>query len=341
MREFVALTCKRCGARITMPSEVAKAVCEYCGTEYYPEGVPGSKSAADRIVVVAGVLESYSGAEREVTLPDTVFAIGDAVFSGLELLESVTIPETVISIGDDAFSGCRSLRSIRLPAKIRRIGNRAFKGSGIEKIQFGDEIEYIGDEAFMECRNLRAVTLPPRLPGKMKKTFKLCSALTEVNGNLWLFAPSFRPSNEVRKEGDTRPTFFDIFQATPFLYALQRQYAGGKCVYCHSAIQNKTLCSGCKTKYYDGNQGCYIATAVYGGYTCPQVRVLRRYRDCVLAVTWYGRIFIRLYYALSPVLLQWFGRVHWFCRLCRYRLDHWTVRLIRMGINDDWYDDSV
>lgn len=193
----------------------------------------------------------------------------------------------------------------------------------------------------MECRDLRAVTLPPNLPGKMTRTFKLCSALTQVDGDLRLFAPSFRPSNEVRKEGDTRPTFFDVFQGTPFFYALQRQYAGGKCVYCHAALQNKTLCSGCKTKYYDGTRGCYIATAVYGGYTCPQVRVLRRYRDCVLAATGYGRFLIRMYYALSPVLLQWFGRFPWFCRLCRYGLDRWTARLARRGIDDGWYDDSI
>lgn len=35
--------------------------------------------------------------------------------------------------------------------------------------------------------------------------------------------------------------------------------------------------------------GCYVATAVYGSYDCPQVWTLRRYRDYTLAETWYGR----------------------------------------------------
>ena len=41
--------------------------------------------------------------------------------------------------------------------------------------------------------------------------------------------------------------------------------------------------------------GCYVATAVYGSYDCPEVWTLRRYRDFELASTWYGRAFIRTY----------------------------------------------
>lgn len=41
-----------------------------------------------------------------------------------------------------------------------------------------------------------------------------------------------------------------------------------------------------------GNMGgCYVATAVYGSYDCPQVWTLRRFRDYTLAETWYGRAF--------------------------------------------------
>ena len=46
--------------------------------------------------------------------------------------------------------------------------------------------------------------------------------------------------------------------------------------------------------------GCYVAMAVYGSYNCPEVLVLRRYRDDVLTISWYGRVFIRMYYAVNP-----------------------------------------
>lgn len=32
------------------------------------------------------------------------------------------------------------------------------------------------------------------------------------------------------------------------------------------------------------NNGCYIATCVYGSYDCPQVWILRRFRDDILDV---------------------------------------------------------
>ena len=53
--------------------------------------------------------------------------------------------------------------------------------------------------------------------------------------------------------------------------------------------------------------GCYVATCVYGSYDCPQVWTLRRFRDNMLAESRPGRAFIRVYYAVSPTLVKWFG----------------------------------
>ena len=51
-------------------------------------------------------------------------------------------------------------------------------------------------------------------------------------------------------------------------------------------------------------EGCYIATAVYGSYDAPEVLVLRRFRDNVLKKSRGGRMFIKIYYALSPGLAE-------------------------------------
>lgn len=58
--------------------------------------------------------------------------------------------------------------------------------------------------------------------------------------------------------------------------------------------------------------GCYIATCVYGSYDCPQVWTLRRFRDYTLDATWYGKVFIKCYYAISPTLVKCFGNQKWF-----------------------------
>lgn len=85
--------------------------------------------------------------------------------------------------------------------------------------------------------------------------------------------------------------------------------------------------------------GCYIATAVYGSYDCPQVWTLRRYRDGVLANNLFGRIFIKIYYSISPALVKWFGNKPWFIRLCRSPLDVIVHNLHGKGYADVPYND--
>ena len=85
--------------------------------------------------------------------------------------------------------------------------------------------------------------------------------------------------------------------------------------------------------------GCYVATAVYGSYDCPQVWTLRRYRDQQLAASWYGRAFIRTYYAVSPTLVKWFGDTAWFKHLWKPALDRKVAKLQAKGVEDTPYAD--
>lgn len=88
-------------------------------------------------------------------------------------------------------------------------------------------------------------------------------------------------------------------------------------------------------------KGCYVATAVYGSYDCPEVWTLRRFRDNTLAETWYGRAFIRTYYAISPTLVKWFGETDWFKKLWKPSLDRMVRRLNGNGVADTPYDDRA
>lgn len=84
---------------------------------------------------------------------------------------------------------------------------------------------------------------------------------------------------------------------------------------------------------------CYVATAVYGSYDCPEVWTLRRFRDFTLAETWYGRAFIRTYYTISPTLVRWFGKTEWFKRMWQAPLDKIVARLQNNGVASTPYND--
>lgn len=104
-----------------------------------------------------------------------------------------------------------------------------------------------------------------------------------------------------------------------------------------------------KIKKYDGSYeaptlnstsgGCYVATAVYGSYDCPQVWTLRRYRDYTLAETWYGRAFINFYYVISPSLVKWFGHTEWFKKMWKGKLDRMVAKLNADGVENKPYKD--
>lgn len=95
------------------------------------------------------------------------------------------------------------------------------------------------------------------------------------------------------------------------------------------------------SKSESNSGGCYVATCVYGSYDCPQVWTLRRFRDHTLRKTWYGRVFIRSYYAVSPVLVRWFGHTQWFQGMWRRILDQLIAKLHAHGVSSVAYEDPV
>ena len=89
------------------------------------------------------------------------------------------------------------------------------------------------------------------------------------------------------------------------------------------------------------SSGCYIATCVYGSYDCPEVWTLRRYRDHNLAKTWFGRLFVKTYYAISPTLVKWFGKTSWFKHMWRGTLDRFVRTLNKKGYTNEPYNDRI
>lgn len=85
--------------------------------------------------------------------------------------------------------------------------------------------------------------------------------------------------------------------------------------------------------------GCYIATAVYSSYDCPEVWVLRRFRDFCLLKNTVGQGFVKIYYATSPALVKKFGKSKIFTSFWKGILDKFVAFLKDKGFSDQPYND--
>ena len=94
------------------------------------------------------------------------------------------------------------------------------------------------------------------------------------------------------------------------------------------------------SKSNSSSDGCYIATCVYGSYDCPQVWTLRRFRDCKLKTTWYGRLFVKFYYAVSPVVVKRYGNIMWLRTMWKSILDKMVYKLNNKGFDNTPYADK-
>lgn len=105
------------------------------------------------------------------------------------------------------------------------------------------------------------------------------------------------------------------------------------------AITDLLVSHGATTPKKASSGGCYVATAVYGSYDCPEVWTLRRFRDNYLQEHILGRLFIRFYYAVSPTIVRWFGRFRAFNKINRTILNKLVASLKLNGYSDKPYND--
>lgn len=88
------------------------------------------------------------------------------------------------------------------------------------------------------------------------------------------------------------------------------------------------------------NSHCYIATSIYGTYDCPEVWVLRRFRDNFLDNFYFGRMFISFYYYVSPLYVEHFSNFILFKKFWRLFLDFFVNILKKVGYIDTPYFDK-
>lgn len=64
----------------------------------------------------------------------------------------------------------------------------------------------------------------------------------------------------------------------------------------------------------------------------PQVCTPRRFRNFTLDETWYGKVFIKCFYAISLTIVKVFENYNWFRTFCKSNLDTVVTNLIKMAL---------
>lgn len=170
--------------------------------------------------------------------------------------------------------------------------------------------------------------------------------LLEVNKSI-----AYEQITSLEKHGSKICFYINDFDKKKYANDHIFQMESSRCITPDSIAVNKAILNKILSRLslYTGSQftnykvlgGCYVATCVYGSYDCPEVWTLRRFRDDTLGSTWYGRAFIRTYYAISPTLVKWFGHTDWFKSMWRGTLDKMVNTLKTKGVEDTPYNDKV
>ena len=293
---------------------------EHIGNDAFRDGVLETVLIPDSVTTI-GNRAFYCCWLSKIDIPTSVIEIGESAFSYCPL-ENITIPSNVKTIKRGAFDGCFKLIDIFLENGVTSIDDYAFgkDESSCETITIPDSVQNIGKYIFGEDKSeLRVLNTSKRIFNLLtqKQVLDPCEKLEKIKFD---DGTVIYPKKLSTEHGDP-------------VDAQEKQKENDSYTVPHVDKKEEYLP---KTK----SGGCYVATCVYGSYDCPQVWTLRRFRDDTLGSTWYGRLFIRFYYAVSPTLVKWFGKTKWFKKLWKGKLDRMVAKLQSEGVEDTPYEDK-
>ena len=336
------------GNSVTHIDEDAFAYCGRITNITFPESLQSIGPSAFRgsgltSIVIPGSVNSiganafYGTALKSVTINDGVVRIEEGAFASSQTIhidENIAAPPEVAVIVTnyefDPIQVKNRIMNVIIPNSVTSIGKRAFYRTGLTNITIPNSVIDIGEEAFCSTA-LQSITIPSSVKSIGDWAFAYCHDMTlatinarEVRLGRFVFADSGIYDNE--KHSRKTPI---VFNGTPAEWEKIQPY--------NDSYQATCTQRGRKTSK---QSGCYVATCVYGSYDCPQVWTLRRFRDDTLGATWYGRAFIRTYYAISPTLVKWFGKTTWFKHMWQGTLDLMVAKLNSAGVANTPYRDK-
>lgn len=156
------------------------------GSLYGDLVIPSIAKNGDKEYLVTGIAKDafVSSGLTSVTIPNSVFSIGEFAFYNCYYLESVILPSSLSSIYEATFYCCSSLSSVTIPNTVKRIEAFAFADClSLTSVTIPDSVHTISEYAFGYCRNLTTVEIPCSVTNIENYAFSGCYKLTDVYYN--------------------------------------------------------------------------------------------------------------------------------------------------------------
>lgn len=125
----------------------------------------------------------WAGLNVTKIVVENISTIGNYAFAGLSEVTEITLPTTVYEIGDYAFKNCAGLKSIEIPDSLELgiISTGMFSGcTSLETIKLPDNIQKIENYAFANCKSLRSFIVPKDVTQISEGTFLNCESLSNI-----------------------------------------------------------------------------------------------------------------------------------------------------------------
>ncbi len=340
---LVAAKCTQCGANIEVDDTKEAGICKYCGTAFITEKAitnyntyitNNNNFAGANINVVGGDIknlldiaktslnggngnEAFDYANKALEIKADCSEAWLIKMKALEYMGTIGDPRVseVISCGKNAMDFAPSDEKDKIEKEVYSYYlSRAFSLLllATKKINDVDQIK----QTFQTFAVVSALTAGQRTSQVDSGTVNLMEGLANNALILKLAVPNEKISENSEYQNLVKTV---SNQYVEYSKGLTERYAiyGSKLLDSAVDARRKTLgffkdglseenqndVSESGINNQASNGGCFIATCIYGSYDCPQVWTLRRFRDYTLDETWYGRLFIKCYYAISPTLV--------------------------------------
>ncbi len=193
----------------------------------------------------------------DLTVPDSVKAIGAGAFANCTALKKITLPKYLSVIEFNTFRNCHLLSEVNFPMQLSVIESDAFASCySLSEINYPEYLSVIEKNAFKSCHSLSKITIPASV-NKIDQAFIDCPILTEIKVDP--LNKTYKSDENCLIETDINTVIFGNKTSVIPDYVT----AIGKSAFSHSDVSIVIIPDGVKTIESFAFSACKNLTSVY------------------------------------------------------------------------------